>query len=149
MRKMKRKANVIRLLVLVIVLLVWYSNVRAQCYQNEDIKGEAGTLYERFCTGYWLAGTIDAHRATIFFKSRDRQLHICGLSDETHNLCTYLYDVEISEHKALLVISGETLTYSDIRYIHFMELDEFVEVKFYDENDKVLHESKNFIWYSY
>ena len=149
MRKMKHKFNLVRLLILVVVLLVWYSNAKAQCYQNEDIQGEAATIYERFCTGYWLHGVIEGYRATIYYKAREDQFKLCGLSDETHDLCTVIYNAEISENKEMLIVSGEPMTYDKYKVFHFKEFRDYIHVKAFDENNKLIFESKNFEWYSY
>ena len=150
MRKMKRNLNVIRLLVLVFVLLAWYINAQAQCYQNEEINNEkAAEVYERFCTGFWLFGTFHDQNVTIFYDSRPRELHICGLSDEMHNLCAHLYDITITEDGRKLVISGESQSYINIYRLEFVEKADHVHVQAYNKKNTLIYESKNFKWYSY
>ncbi len=150
MKKMKSVINVIRLLVLVAVLLAWYSNSQAQCYQNEVLHNDGSAeLYEYFCTGYWLHGFVNGYRTTIYYDSRYRKLHICGQSVETHNLCTFLHTVKFDEKKDMLIISGVAGTYDAISKLRFKQIGEFVHVIAYDGDGKELYESKNFEWYSY
>ena len=138
-----------RKVIFALLLIAMSNSIWAQCYQNEDIQGEAATIYERFCTGFWLHGAIDGYRATIYYESRQDQFKLCGLSDETHDLCTVIYNAAISENKAILVVTGEPMTYDKYKVFHFKERGDYIHVKAFDENDKLIFESKNFEWYSY
>ena len=140
MRKMKRSLNVIRLLILVFTLLVWYSTIQAQCYQNEEIHNEkAAEVYERFCTGFWLFGTFHDQNVTVFLDNRERELPICGLSDEMHNLCSHLIEIEVLEDGNKLVISGESRSYINIYRIEFTERPENVGVKAYNKKNTLIY----------